>query len=345
MKESETKANQTDTHNTHTMPLWASENRSATGPISFSAAVVGGDSRQVALAKYLSSHGCRVTLVGLGNVGILPDGMSISPSLTRAVEQAGVTRIILPLPTTRDGNTVWCPLDLDHSLSLDEVAAVLSPHMRLYGGRLPAAFLATLRSRGLFATDYYEDETLQIQNAQITAEGAVMTAMELTDYTIHGARMAVVGYGRIGQLLARMLLALGADVTVFARRSDALAWAEADGCRTAPLPASESDVRPERTASLRALCDGFDVIFNTVPARILGRDSWRIMTRKTLWVELASSPGGVDPEAARQASEQNGLRVVWAPSLPGRYAPVTAGEHIARLILSHSGNDEGRKDA
>lgn len=307
----------------------------------FSAAVVGGDARQVALAQYLAAKGCRVTLVGMGNVGVLPSGISISPSLRRAVEQAGITRIILPLPATRNGDTVWCPLDLDHHLTLDEVADLMSPGMKLYGGRLPSEFVALLRGKGLTATDYYEDETLQIQNAYITAEGALMTAMELTDRTIRGSRMALIGYGRIGQMLGRMLTSMGADVTVYARRSDALAWAESDGCHTAPLPVSRGDTRPERTQAVRSLCDGFDVIFNTVPARILGREEWRLMARNTLWIELASAPGGVDPEAARSATEKTGLRVVWAPSLPGRYAPTSAGAYIARWILAQHEGAEG----
>ena len=210
----------------------------------------------------------------------------------------------------------------------------MRPGMQLYGGRLPSAFAAELRGRGLEAVDYYEDETLQIRNAHITAEGAVMTAMELTDRTIYGSRMAVIGYGRIGRMLARMLVGLGAQVTVYARRSDVLAWAEIEGCAVEMLPASAGDTRPARMRALRSLCRGYDVIFNTVPARILGRDEWRDMKRNTLWIELASAPGGVDPEAARLSAEQTGLRVVWAPSLPGRYAPTEAGEQIARWILN-----------
>ena len=302
----------------------------------FAAAVVGGDARQVALARYLAMRGCPVSLVGMGHVGELPAGVRVCACLRRAVEEDGVTRVILPLPTSRDGETVWCPMDLDHRLPLEEVAALLTPEMTLYGGRLPGGFLARLRSLGMRAMDYYDDETLQVQNAHITAEGAVMTAMELTDRTVRGSKIAVIGYGRIGQMLGRMLVALGAEVTVFARRSDALAWAESDGCRTFLLPSTAGDGRTARAQTVRGLCQGYDVIFNTVPARILGADDWKRMPRNTLWIELASAPGGVDPEAARAASEQTGLRVVWAPSLPGRYAPASAGEQIARWILNQS---------
>ena len=344
MNKNQANPKEEDVHLSHTTAVEAADHIDKEGGRPFSAAVVGGDARQVALAKYLAAKGCHVTLVGMGNVGVLPDGISVSPSLGRAVEREGVTRVILPLPATRDGHTVWCPMDLDYRLTLDEVAALMSPGVRLYGGCLPTGLLSELRGRGLWAVDYYTDETLQVENAHITAEGAVLTAMELTDRTVRGANMAVVGYGRIGQMLARMLVALGADVTAFARRADALAWAEADGCHTALLPATSSDERPARMEALYSLCHGYDVIFNTVPARILGPDQWRKMTRSTLWIELASAPGGVDPEAARNASAQTGLRVVWAPSLPGRYAPATAGEYIARWILADNDGNQGGRD-
>lgn len=62
-----------------------------------------------------------------------------------------------------------------------------------------------------------------------------MTAMELTDTALLGSRMAVIGYGRIGQFLARLLLAMGVSVTVCARRAESLAFARGDGCATLPL--------------------------------------------------------------------------------------------------------------
>ena len=42
--------------------------------------------------------------------------------------------------------------------------------------------------------------------------------MEATDRTLHGSRCLIIGYGRIGRLLADRLLSLGAEVTVSARK-------------------------------------------------------------------------------------------------------------------------------
>ena len=166
---------------------------------------------------------------------------------------------------------------------------------------------------------------------------------ELTDTALLGSRMAVIGYGRIGQFLARLLLAMGVSVTVCARRAESLAFARGDGCATLPL---RSD---GQAAGMSALAHGYDVIFNTVPAPVLGRRLLEETDPRTLILDLASAPGGVDPEASalfaaggEGASGPAGraglpwhacLRIVRAPSLPGRYAPATAGNVLADAIL------------
>ena len=53
-----------------------------------------------------------------------------------------------------------------------------------------------------------------------------------------------------------------------------------------------------------------------------------IIDKKTLIIDLASSPGGVDVSAAKKLSS----RVLWASSLPGKYAPESAGELIGECI-------------
>ena len=53
-------------------------------------------------------------------------------------------------------------------------------------------------------------------------------------------------------------------------------------------------------------------------------------------MDLASKPGGVDMEAASRL----GVRVIWALSLPGKVAPVTAGK-IIRDTIYHILNELG----
>ena len=96
---------------------------------------------------------------------------------------------------------------------MEEIAALLRRQtgLCLYGGRLPDTLAAGELSPRV--TDYYEDEALQLRNAYLTAEAALMTAMELTDCTLRGTHVAVLGYGRIGKYLSRLLCGLGASIS------------------------------------------------------------------------------------------------------------------------------------
>ena len=65
-------------------------------------------------------------------------------------------------------------------------------------------------------------------NAVPTAEGAVQLAMEQMPVTIHGARVLITGFGRVGQAAARRF-AWEPGQRVGARRYEQLALAESEG--------------------------------------------------------------------------------------------------------------------
>ena len=65
-----------------------------------------------------------------------------------------------------------------------------------------------------------------------TAEGAVQVAMEELPFTLHSARVLILGFGRVGKLTAHRMGALGAKVTVCAQGYADLAWAAAYGHET-----------------------------------------------------------------------------------------------------------------
>lgn len=164
--------------------------------------------------------------------------------------------------------------------------------------------------------DYYAREELSVLNAVPTAEGAVEIAMHELPVTVFGMKAGVVGYGRVGRVLAKLLIALGAEVTVFARAADARAWARIYGCRAADIP------------DLPVLAKELLCLFSTVPAPIITAKTLVALPDGALVIDLASSPGGVDLAAAEKA----GVRTISALSLPGRVAPDSAGRIIAETI-------------
>ena len=287
-------------------------------------AVVGGDLRMLHAAYRLGEMGARIRLLALGD----PTPHTCRPSETLSDVVRDADTLLLPLPTTRDGVTVNCPRSPNRSVTLDEVAALLRerPDLHLLGGLLPRALLDAL-PEGVRATDYYEDEALLLRNAYLTAEGALMLAMQETDCALRGKTAAIIGYGRIGKLLARLLLSVGMEVTVCARRRESLLWAAADGCR--PLQIGDA-ARAGR--GLFPLCCGHLVLFNTVPEQVLDRDLLLRLEPGTLLVDLASAPFGARDEDVREAERANGLRYIRAPGIPGQYAPRDAGYAIADCV-------------
>lgn len=293
--------------------------------------VLGGDARLCATAARLAETVCTVQMFATGEEFVASAPKKKRPlCLCRSLWEAwaGSRVMVLPLPVTRDGETVWCPLAPDCEIPLGELvravvhaAASGAEPPAIFGGQIPPAWREALEAAGGAVYDYLDREDVRVRNAHITAEGAVMTAMEMTDITVQGAPVAVMGYGRIGQLLTRMLLALGARVTVMARRAESRAWAVADGAMAANMP-ELSHVVGDRT-----------VIFNTAPTPLLTAEMLDGMGKGTVIVDLASPPGGLSPEAERLATARGWPRVVHALSLPGRYAPVTAGQIIADSLL------------
>ena len=278
------------------------------------------DRRLRAIAPMLLGAGYGLGIAGCTLPAGMPDGIVLCPKPREWLPRAGI--VLLPLPAIKENATV--------AFSEEEISAhdLLSRMQRgsiLLGGMMPKALIDEAEARGIRAYDYYAAEEVMQKNADLTAEAALYIAMQELSCALFSARAAVVGCGRIGNALCRMLRALGVSVTALARREASLALPAALGCAVLPLT----------DESLAALQSGYDVVFNTVPSRIfsasvLGDGGRAEGGEKTLYVDLASSPGGFDPAAARQA----GIRLLWALSLPGKYAPDSAGRVLGEEMLA-----------
>ena len=276
-------------------------------------AVIGGDLRSAYLAGLLAADGYKVITSGF-------DGTDLPPCVTGCTNPAQAVTladcVILPLPVTTDGSNINAPFSRMR-ITLDQVLNAMKEDQYLVGGSVSDTVRHEVEGRGMAIDDYFQREELAVHNAVPTAEGAIQLAMEELPVTISGARCLITGYGRVGQVLARLLVALGADVTVAARRYSALAWAGTLGCGTMEI-------------SQLADAGSFDVIFNTVPSMLFDRQVLKTMDKNTLLIDLASRPGGVDFNAAADLQ----IKTIWALSLPGRVAPKSAGGIIKNTILN-----------
>ncbi len=287
--------------------------------------LLGGDTRQASLARYLARYGYETAVWGVPFSGETADFKGVRCN-DPASAVTGSRAVILPLPASTDGVRVHTVSEHEGTdgfrteLRLTALMEMLPIGTLLLAGKPNDVLKSMARNANVRLIDYYDSEEIQIKNAVPTAEGAIALAMEGLPITLFGAKTAVLGYGRIGQRLASVLRALGAHVTVAARSRKDLTWAYTAGCKTAQLSEFVND--PGR----------YDVIFNTVPAPILGEKFLNGLSANTLLIELASAPGCIENAALAHMKQ----RLVRASSLPGRVAPVSAGkilfETIARIL-------------
>lgn len=257
--------------------------------------VAGGDARYLRLAQFLSGQN-RVYTMGLSSGESCP------------LEKPDY--LILPMAV---GDAATLPTLTGETLPVEEALSRCGQHTHLLIGGPGPALQETLRRRGISYTDYQHREDFAVANAVPTAEGAMGIALQKLPYTLFGLPVLILGYGRIGRVLADRLHAMGSKVTVAARQAAHRRWIEAAGCA-----AVSYDELP------RVLPEAL-LILNTVPAPVLQKDLLRLVQPDCLLLELASKPGGIDLEAAKAL----GLQAEPALSLPGKTAPVTA----ARLLF------------
>lgn len=269
--------------------------------------VIGGDLRQLTLARLLSEDGYTVKIAGFdkgpGNVHKTPEN----------IWESNV--IILPIPASHDGLTVNAPYSEN---PIPITADKLSGSSLVLGGNISDQLAEIFNAAKVKYIDYLKRDELMIRNAIPTAEGAIEIAFAEMPITLHSSNCLIVGYGRIGKVLSSMLKGIGANVAVSARKCPDLAWIASRGY----TPIHNSDLINQISA--------FDVIFNTVPAMILDKNILQNVHPDTLIIDLASKPGGVDFATAKDL----GLKVIWSLGLPGKVAPITSGEIIKDTVVN-----------
>jgi len=272
-------------------------------------ALLGGDGREIILAKFLVDQGFAVHLCGFENYRPLP-----APNFANPVEAVqGTAAVILPMAGIREDLTPPSPYSANPPRITEAVFAALPPGVPVFVGRANAALKRMARSVNLI--EIADDDELAILNSIPTAEGALELAMAHTDFTLHGSRVLVAGLGRCGLTLARMLRGIGAEVTAAARNPADLARAYEMGLTICPF------------TRLRDCVADVDLIFNTVPAPVITGSILEAAKRCRLVVDIASGRGGTDFARA----EELGIKAILAPGLPGKAAPATAGKVLTQV--------------
>ena len=201
-------------------------------------------------------------------------GIALADKLTE-----GVSHVLLDVPT-KEANVAEIP----------EGVTVIGGNL----DQLPAVYSKV---------DLLREEQYLAENAALTADCALRLLGQHLTVSFRDCPILVIGWGRIGKCLARMLKDLGANVTVAARKPSDLGMLTALGYGTVEIGSIDPDF--------------YRAILNTAPAPVLSTGGSAVK------IDLASQLGIA------------GEDVIWARGLPGKMLPESSGRLIAQGVLRH----------
>lgn len=275
--------------------------------------IIGGDLRTVKLIKLLAQDKNKIKVWGFENCEELLDFEKKNDNLKihNNLDEALKNQIIIgPTPFTKDRKYI-CTQYTNQKLEIQTLANKIRDKL-LIGGSVPAEILEQIET-----IDILKDERLVILNAISTVEGTIEIAIKETQKNLYNSNILIIGYGRIGKILVDRLTAFKANVYCSARGKD-ITWIEAYGSKSI------------KYEELNKKIDMFDIIINTVPVLILNKERLELLNKNTLLIDVASAPGGIDFEVARQLN----IKTIWALGIPGKIAPISSAEYIKETIYN-----------
>lgn len=271
--------------------------------------IIGGDMRNFYLAELLKKEYHWVEIYGFEK----KNASRRNGNLAQMISDCDV--VIGGIPLKSAGGFVNMPFS-DELLPVNTLIEMIPKDVLFIAGKIEKEIKESLESRGVPYVDLLDREDMAVLNAIPAAEGAVELIMHSIPKTIHNSRILILGYGRIGKVLARILSAFGAEIWVAARTYSDLSWIEAFG------------YKPVHLDDLERYITDMNVIVNTIPYQYITADILNKIRSDCYLLDLASHPGGIDFEHAKKL----GLKTDWALSLPGKVAPLTAAEIIKKTI-------------
>lgn len=262
---------------------------------------IGGDERQLFCAKYLYRAGYEVSIIGFDKYRDIPEELMVFTNPKIAIILADI--IILPTPCTIDEH-IFMPYS-DFTLNEKDVFSHLDNEKIIFGGKINENFRINLKKKNIKFYDFLEDESITVHNAYITAEGTLQKMMALSDESLFGKNVLIIGFGRISKHLCKLLSALKMNVHVLARKKSDITWAKLSGVKSKQIQAFQS-------------FKGYDFVINTVPVKIFKNTMFD--TLHAPFIDLAN------------IGEYHCSYYIKLSALPGKYAPKSAGEITGEYI-------------
>lgn len=279
--------------------------------------IIGGDLRIVNLAQMMEQDGKEICVYGMEQSEEIMENENIikSNSLDEALDNSNI--IIGSIPFASDDNKMYATFS-NKDIEIKDLVKKNNKNKKFIAGSINEKSYNLLSNSYGGVIDIMKREELVILNTIATAEGAIEVAIRNTDTILLGSKVLVLGFGRVGKVVARKFYEMCAKVTCAARRKTDLAWIRAFGY-------DDVDIY-----SLGKNLNKYDIIINTVPQMIINKDIMKYMKKDVLMIDLASTPGGINREDAKELN----LKLIWALALPGKVAPVTSAHFIKETIYN-----------
>ncbi len=213
--------------------------------------------------------------------------------------------IILPIPTSRDGVHIT-----GTEIPLSELPLPRGKRSFVAGYGFPMPFRTCLESQGVPFFDAKDDEKFTLENAEISAIGAVSYVIGSEKSAPRDLNIGIIGYGRIGRELARIFLFLGARVKIFTSKPEVRKELGGYGVESA-----SSEVGFDSCA-----ISGIDVLINTAPTNLAHLfPSHATENMRVIDLATGDSFPGVSG-------------VEYLPSIPENLYPVSGGAAYGKAI-------------
>ena len=276
--------------------------------------IIGGDLRTIKLAKMLAEDGNLISAYGLENTVELKnvENICLNHNIDEAIKSSEI--ILGPIPLSKNGIELNSPYSKEN-IKIEEFIKKIKGKKFAAGSVKPKIY-DIMQENNIEVIDLMKQEKLVVLNTISTAEGALQIAMEETEKTIFQSNVLILGFGRVGKTVANRFKSIGANVFCEARKDDDLAWIKTYGYNPIDLKKLDENL------------DKFDIIINTIPKLILDEKQINQIKKECLIIDLASAPGGVNFEKAKE----KGIKAILALALPGKVAPITSAEFIKETL-------------
>ena len=256
--------------------------------------VMGGDLRNFFLAKLLSKEKHEVKVYGFEKI----ENFKECETYENMISSSEI--VVLPIPFTKDKKTINMPLS-NRNIRIQELAYHLE-NKTIFVGNMPEDIQEILKEKQNEVIDFMKKEEFAVLNAIPTAEATIEIILKNTNKILQGSHCLILGFGRIGKVLAHKLQGLAVDVTCMVTNELEKAWATAYGYQTTTI---------EKLQNYYTKIKQYDIIINTIP-KIIFEEELKEIKKETLVIDLASKPYGID----RKIVKEENINFIEALGLP-----------------------------